>query len=594
MMPLIQYVRDSLKWKSVIIFLLLVTIPSGLIGSVVLYQSNKILKEQVITTTHQNLSNMESQLNNVIKEIEDISGYMIYSQEFRDFMTSPAITGENYNHLNEVRSNIRGFFVFHQSNKDYFHSVQIEGINKQVLSVGETVEGDESPWVDQAKEIEGDLLWTAPYQLHNQRTGQDEKVVSLYRVINHLYNIREPIGLVRIRLDLQSLFAHVSDGFTNKQHQAFFVHNDKQHITSADFGPNFSYQAFMDPIEIEGETFQLEENGDVYYGVSRYIEPLDLHLVSVVSEAYLLSEMKDIRFTFGSMIFIAVFMGLMTFAGFVFFVVRPILELTRETKRVEHGDFTAQVKVRSNDEIGQLGYRFNSMVEQIQRLIDHKYKLEIQNKHSELKALQSQINPHFLYNTLDMLRWTARLENAPDTSKSIEHLSTLFRITLSQGNMWIPLEEELKYVKSYMELQKKRLGDTFQYAIFIEAGLEESIVLKLTLEPLVENSFKHGFPQSQENKQITIRCYLKDESIIMDCLDNGVGIDKDTVNRLLQSKEEQSSYALKNVHNRIKNAFGNPYGIEILEVESGAGVRIKIPWMKDKGKLNQLIEGAGS
>lgn len=594
MMPLIQYVRDSLKWKSVIIFLLLVTIPSGLIGSVVLYQSNKILKEQVITTTHQNLSNMESQLNNVIKEIEDISGYMIYSQEFRDFMTSPAITGENYNHLNEVRSNIRGFFVFHQSNKDYFHSVQIEGINKQVLSVGETVEGDESPWVDQAKEIEGDLLWTAPYQLHNQRTGQDEKVVSLYRVINHLYNIREPIGLVRIRLDLQSLFAHVSDGFTNKQHQAFFVHNDKQHITSADFGPNFSYQAFMDPIETEGETFQLEENGDVYYGVSRYIEPLDLHLVSVVSEAYLLSEMKDIRFTFGSMIFIAVFMGLMTFAGFVFFVVRPILELTRETKRVEHGDFTAQVKVRSNDEIGQLGYRFNSMVEQIQRLIDHKYKLEIQNKHSELKALQSQINPHFLYNTLDMLRWTARLENAPDTSKSIEHLSTLFRITLSQGNMWIPLEDELKYVKSYMELQKKRLGDTFQYAIFIEAGLEESIVLKLTLEPLVENSFKHGFPQSQENKQITIRCYLKDESIIMDCLDNGVGIDKDTVNRLLQSKEDQSSYALKNVHNRIKNAFGNPYGIEILEVESGAGVRIKIPWMKDKGKLNQLIEGAGS
>ena len=138
------------------------------------------------------------------------------------------------------------------------------------------------------------------------------------------------------------------------------------------------------------------------------------------------------------------------------------------------------------------------------------------------------------------------------------------------------------------------MGDTFQYAIFIEAGLEESIVLKLTLEPLVENSFKHGFPQSQENKQITIRCYLKDESIIMDCLDNGVGIDKDTVNRLLQSKEEQSSYALKNVHNRIKNAFGNPYGIEILEVESGAGVRIKIPWMKDKGKLNQLIEGAGS
>ncbi|KAB8136794.1 sensor histidine kinase [Gracilibacillus oryzae] len=590
-MPLIHFIKNSLKWKSVIIFLLLVTIPSGIIGSIVLYQSNKILKEQIITTTHQNLGNMESQLTNVIKEIEDISRYMIYSQEFRDFMTYPAVTGEDYNHLNQVRSNISGFFVFHQSEKDYFHSVQIEGENKQVLSVGETVEGNEKQWVEGAKERKGEMLWSSPYQMYNQRTGQDEEVVTLFRVINNLYNITEPIGLVRIRLDLQALYQQVTDGFTNEQHQAFLVHNKEQNITSSKFGPDFSYQAIINNIHTEGESFQLESKGDVYYGVSRYIEPLDMHLVSVVSETYILSEMKDIRSTFGYMILISIFMGLMTFAGFVVFVVRPILELTRETKRVEHGDFSAQVKVRSNDEIGQLGYRFNSMVEQIQRLIDNKYKLEIQNKHSELKALQSQINPHFLYNTLDMLRWTARLEKAPNTSKSIEDLSTLFRITLSQGKVWIPLADELKYVQSYMELQKRRLGETFQYAIFIEAGLASSIVLKLMLEPLVENSFKHGFPQSQENKNITIRCYLKGDVMIIDCSDNGMGIDKAKVKHLLHATEEQDSYALKNVHDRITNAFGNHYGIEVIEVASGATVRIKVPWIKDKGMLNQLIEG---
>ncbi|SHM74523.1 cache domain-containing sensor histidine kinase [Gracilibacillus kekensis] len=590
-MPLIHYIKNSLKWKSVIIFLLLVTIPSGIIGSIVLYQSNKILKEQIITTTHQNLGNMESQLTNVIEEIEDISRYMIYSQEFRDFMTSPAVSGADYNHLNQVRSNLSGFFVFHQSEKDYFHSVQIEGENKQVLTVGETVEGNETKWIKQAKQLEGEMLWSTPYQMHNQRTGQDEEVVSLFRVINNLYNIKEPVGHVRIRLDLQALYQQVTDGFTTRQHQAFLVHNEEETITSSDFGPNFSYQAFIQNIHTEGESFQLESKGDVYYGVSRYIEPIDMHLVSVVSETYILSEMKDIRSTFGYMILIAVLMGLMTFAGFVVFVVRPILELTRETKRLEHGDFSAQVKVRSKDEVGQLGYRFNSMVEQIQRLIDNKYKLEIQNKHSELKALQSQINPHFLYNTLDMLRWTARLENAPDTSKSIEDLSTLFRITLSQGKVWIPLEDELKYVKSYMELQKKRLGDSFHYAIFIEAGLAKSIVLKLMLEPLVENSFKHGFPQSQENKNITIRCYRKENILVMDCLDNGVGIDREKVEQLLHTKEEHDSYALKNVHDRITNAFGKPYGIEIVDAEIGACVRMKVPWIKDKQILNQLIEG---
>ncbi|WP_163580820.1 sensor histidine kinase [Gracilibacillus saliphilus] len=590
-MRYIDYIKNSLKWKSVIIFLLLVTIPSGLIGSIVLYQSNKILKEQIITTTHQNLNNMESQLTNVIDEVEEISRYMIYSQEFREFMTSPAVTGEDYNHLNQVRNNLNGFFVFHQSEKDYFHSVEIEGQNKQVLSVGEAVEGNEARWIKQAKKREGEILWTTPYPLYNLRTSQDEEVISLYRVINNLYNIREQIGLIRIRLDLQSLYQHVTEGFTSEQHQAFLVHNQKQNITSSDIGPEFSYQAFIDHIQSEGESFQLESNGDVYYGVSRYIEPIDMHLVSVVSETYILSEMKDIRSTFGYMILIAVFMGLMTFAGFVFFVVRPILELTRETKRLELGDFTAQVKVRSKDEVGQLGYRFNSMVEQIQRLIDNKYKLEIQNKYSELKALQSQINPHFLYNTLDMIRWTARLEKAPETSKSIEDLSTLFRITLSQGKVWIPLRDELKYVQSYMELQKKRLGDTFQYAIFIEAGLADSIVLKLILEPLVENSFKHGFPQSQENKNITIRCYLKGEVMMIDCLDNGNGIDTEKVRKMLDTTEEQDSYALKNVHDRITNSFGKDFGIELIDVEEGACVRLNLPRIKDERILNQLIEG---
>ncbi|UOQ83727.1 cache domain-containing sensor histidine kinase [Gracilibacillus salinarum] len=590
-MQLIQYIKNSLKWKSVIIFLLLVTIPSGLIGSIVLYQSNKILKEQIITTTHRNLNNMESQLNNVVAEVEDISRYMIYSQEFRDFLTAPAVTGEDYNHLNQVRRNINGFFVFHQSEKEYFHSFQIEGQNQQVLAAGDTVTGNEAKWVQQAKDMEGKILWSTPYQMQNQQTNQDEKVITLYRVINNLYDISQPIGMVRIRLDLQALYQHVTDGFTNKQHQAFFVHNQEQDITGTGSEQDFTYQTLIEKIDTEGESFQLESDGEVYYGVSRYIEPIDMHLVSVVSEKYILSEMRDIRSTFGYMILIAVFMGLMTFAGFVFFVVRPILELTRETKRLELGDFKAQVKIRSKDEVGQLGYRFNSMVEQIQRLIDSKYKLEIQHKHSELKALQSQINPHFLYNTLDMIRWTARLEQAPETSKSIEDLSTLFRITLSQGKVWIPLKDEIKYVQSYMELQKKRLGDTFHYAIFTEAGLTDSMVLKLMLEPLVENSFKHGFPQTQENKNITIRCYQKGDVLVIDCLDNGIGIDSNKVEQLLHSEEEQDSYALKNVHARLINAFGPAYGIEIIDVPVGACVRLHLPWIKNEQMLRHLIEG---
>ncbi len=304
----------------------------------------------------------------------------------------------------------------------------------------------------------------------------------------------------------------------------------------------------MNNIKNDGESFQFISHQESYYAVSRYIETIDLYIVSVVSEEYILTEMSGIRTTFGYMMVIAILMGLMTFAGFIFFVVRPILELTRETKRVERGDFKARVQLRSNDEVGQLGFRFNAMVERIQRLIDTKYKLELQNKHSELKALQSQINPHFLYNTLDMIRWTARIEKAPETSKSIEDLANLFRITLSQGKAWIPLSSELKYVQSYMELQKKRLGDSFQYYLFKEADIDYGIVMKLILEPLVENSFKHGFSPAQATKKIMIHAYRKQSRLILEVLDNGVGMNTEQVRKLLRGekvKSKEGSFALK-------------------------------------------------
>src|SRR5690606_33732897 len=124
-------------------------------------------------------------------------------------------------------------------------------------------------------------------------------------------------------------------------------------------------------------------------------------------------------------------LGILALTGFYNFIVLPVVELTKQTRRVEKSDFSAQVPVRSDDEIGKLAARFNRMVATIQRLIDLKYKVELKQRESELKALQNQIDPHFLYNTLDMIRWTALLEKATETSRLIETLSRLFRLTLN-------------------------------------------------------------------------------------------------------------------------------------------------------------------
>ncbi|WP_252315959.1 sensor histidine kinase [Sinobaca sp. H24] len=141
--------------------------------------------------------------------------------------------------------------------------------------------------------------------------------------------------------------------------------------------------------------------------------------------------------------------------GFYINVIKPVIDLTKEVEKVGKGDFEARATVNSQDEVGMLNHRFNEMVLEIGHLIDIRYKLQIQKKEAEIKAMQSQINPHFLYNTLDMIRWSARLEHAPKTGESIEHLSRIFRTSLSEGSLFIPLKNEIKNIKSYLELQKE-------------------------------------------------------------------------------------------------------------------------------------------
>ncbi len=587
----------SLKWKSTMIFLMLVMLPTITIGYMIFYQSNEILKRQVLDTTHRHLNNMESNVLSVINDLEDISGYIIYSDEFRKYMTlSP--DDEDYDDIHRLQNNIKGFFTFHLTNKNYFNSVRIEGVNGVVLELGEPVGGDEKRWESLAREQKGKVVWSDPYPLTRRLfTTEEKNVISLFRVINDLYDIRQPVGEIKLRLNERELYEYVTDRFLEKEHETFLVRENgvvMLHRDSRLVGLTYPDDDFMDQIrhsteEVMSYTYQGEE----YFAVKRFIYNRGIYLVSMVKEEYINGELASIRTTMRIMMVLSVFMVLLAVVGFLFTIVKPVIELTRETKRLEYGDFTAHVKVRSNDEIGKLGLRFNKMVKQIQRLIDTKYKLEIQNKESELKALQSQINPHFLYNTLDMIRWTARIEKANETGKSIEDLSRLFRIGLSQGKLWIPLKDEMKYVYSYLELQKKRLAGKLHFYIVMESGLENALVTKLILQPLAENSIEHGFKARAETNRIYIRAYRYERGICIDVIDNGMGLDVEKVNNsLMESGSNDNGFALKNIHGRLETAFGKEFGIQALNGpdEKGAFIRVRLPLIKDELVLRRMVK----
>lgn len=588
----------SLRWKSVLILLSLILIPALTISLLVYYQSNAILEKQVIERTEQNLRHIESNLLDVMAEVEELSSYIIYSEEFRRYMTLPVDgEGSDPEEMQRLQDHIRGFFTFHLNNKTYFNSAQIEGINGAQLHLGERMGGDETFWEETARKELGKVVWTDPYILTRRGwTTGNYTILSLFRVINNLYDISEPIGQVRIRLDERELFAHMTNSYLDPNYEMILLQEEGlvlSHRNPDLVGDVYPNEDVILNMQSEEALFQYEDRGEDYYAVTRKVAGTDLSLVSTIREEYILDEFIGIRKTMQIIMIVAGLIGLVAIAGFMLTIIKPITELTRETKRLEEGDFTAQVKVRSQDEIGQLGSRFNKAVARIQRLIETKYKLEIQNKESELKALQSQINPHFLYNTLDMIRWTARLEQAFETGKSIEHLSGLFRISLSQGKLLISLKDEMNYVQSYLELQKRRLGGQLTFSVYMEARIEQALILKLILQPLVENSLRHGFRELNQANAIAIRAYREGAFVLIDVLDNGKGfhVDVDVFNQSLNEQHrEGEGFALRNTHERLVKTFGENGGLRAIAADKGAHIRVRIPYVESEAERRQLLE----
>ncbi|WP_246061841.1 sensor histidine kinase [Paenibacillus oralis] len=239
--------------------------------------------------------------------------------------------------------------------------------------------------------------------------------------------------------------------------------------------------------------------------------------------------------------------------------------------------------VGSNDEISELNRKFNEMVQTIQQLIEHKYKLELRERESELKLMQNQMDPHFLYNTLDMIRWTARLEKAAKSSQLIEMLSKFFRSSVNNGSYQTTLRKELEFAQSYLYLQQRRLGDKLKYSLYVEAGLEEAATLKATIQPLVENFLKHGLDRSKPVSEVRVRCYAREGEIWVDVIDNGKGMApgrEEEIRAALEHSPRSGNRegAMHNIHERLSIYFGQDYGLQIVKTSGkGTWVRLRFP-----------------
>ena len=265
-------------------------------------------------------------------------------------------------------------------------------------------------------------------------------------------------------------------------------------------------------------------------------------------------------------------------------IAMPLKKLNNSVKEWETGNMNPSIYIGGSMEVEHLGCTLRSTVEQIRQLMQDIVVEQEEKRKSELDALQSQINPHFLYNTLDSIVWMIEGERYEDAVFMITQLASLFRISLSRGKTVISVEDELKHARNYMNIQKVRYKNIFEVRFDIDPEILQCCTVKLVVQPLLENAIYYGVECMDGDGEIDVNGYRREDDIYIEVRDNGLGIPEDEVEQLLKENnrvhKRGSGVGLLNVHNRIRLRFGEEYGLEIeSEPDEGTTVRIHLPYI---------------
>lgn len=383
---------------------------------------------------------------------------------------------------------------------------------------------------------------------------------------------------------------------------------------------SYVYNLYNDFGDVNGETIILNENNNIVSCRNKYQLRMGLHDVfridanfsegsgyyeqKVVNEMFLVTYYKDAAFnwTYLSIERVKVIVEdiegikqitillctvcLIITSAFSFFLsarlTKPLKKLVNVMEEVRGGNMSIRANFNSKDEIGHIGNAFDSMAGQLQEHISHIYDDQQEIRKSEIKVLQEQINPHFLYNTLTSIIWLANSDKKNEVIQMVSSLSKFFRISLSNGRELITLEEEIEQVNSYLIIQNIRYKNQFDYRFDIIGDIMRINVLKLILQPLVENTLYHGLSGLERKISIIIRAFEEAGLLVLEVMDNGAGIEStrlEHLNMALSGKETDFEFGVgtKNVNGRLKLYYGIEYGLSYRMENGWTIARIILP-----------------
>lgn len=408
----------------------------------------------------------------------------------------------------------------------------------------------------------------------------------------HLYSIRTPINDKQTLKNIgQQIVYYSSNGIWKVLSGDMADLKGTIVVLAPDGGVLFdsSDQYYGKPYPYMDQLDSLYENSDLHQ--DKYVTKLTQNkggfiVIGTMPKEELAAASGRIGNTIFMISAICIFFAILIPSIFVMNFAKRTNRIIRITRKVKQGDLTARIQDVREDELGQISRSFNDMLDELNQYIDRVYKADIKQKHTELTALQARVNPHFLYNTLEVIRMRAISQGAHDVGEMIYSLSALFRSFVQQKKIYT-LKDELEACRLYLELFQIRYKDKFTYSIEWDRKLAHIRVLKLSLQPIIENYIVHGLRSEDTDNELHIRVNRTDEFLHVQVKDNGNGIPADRlkeIERALQMEEvEGESFGLKSINQRLKLLYGSKYGIE-LHSEPGQGTTVDVWLPIDDGK----------
>jgi len=430
--------------------------------------------------------------------------------------------------------------------------------------------------------------------------GSGGEYLSMGRIISSATDYKLPTGAIRVDFPEKITRDLLENSITVKNGLCYIV-NSKDEIMSA------SNEAFVDNLKISAEEVDniirkndwqtLDKDGELLLCNAREISNTDWTLVSVTSFQDIADNYRD--FTRNMIIYLVII--IIATVIIVYFLsvsmTRKLTLLSQHMRKVTDGKLVAipitDKAAFNNDEIDNLLVSYNYMVEQMQNLLLEKYKSGQEIRNAELKILQSQINPHFLYNIFDLVQWLARKNMTDKIISTVYAVSKFYKLSLYQGREMIPIRDELQHISLYVEIQNVRFKNQLELNIEASEEVKDFLITKTILQPIVENSILHGIQHKKiKSGKITVKAEVSGDAVIIKVIDDGVGITPQRLEEIksgrLKSKNG-SAFALKSIIKRINIAYGEGYYLNLESDTGGTTVTLKIPRIEDEEERNLLL-----